>query len=368
VSVTGSVFLLTSEPPDGGGGVEHWVREMARGLEARGFQIEIFHRGNSEPSWLATRTGRLSRKFKGTLLGYWVGRNAQRHLRKGVAAVISNGDIGYFPLRSGSQFRRIHFFHGTYRGQTEAIRDFIGYGGYLYMKWWNSMVLERLSGRGKTILTCSEQASQEVARFFGQSSVAVWLPIDTEHFRPHDVAASRTALDLPSAKTIGLFVGNIQPAKGFPTIRAMIDQLPEIHWVLALRGDTCGNEFTRSNLTIMRDVPHERIPKLYSAADFTVCPSLYESFGYVVAEALACGTPVIASPGGASRLFLREPPINRLLISNPTFIRRFVDAVREVLDSPGSYRRVVIERVRPRIQELMAPQNWWRRFFEVTGL
>ena len=348
--------------------MEHLVREMARGLEARGFQVEIFHRGNSEPAWLTARTGSLGRKLKGTLLGYWVGRKARHHLRNDVAAVISNSDVGYFPLRSNSRFIRIHFFHGTYRGQTEAIRSFISYGGYLYMKWWNSMVLERLSGRDKIILTCSEQTSQEVARFFGQNSVAVWLPIDTEHFKPRDVVASRTTLGLPREKKIGLFVGNIQPAKGFPIIREMIDRLPEIHWVLALRGDTRGTESTRANLTVMCDVPHERIPELYNAADFTVCPSLYESFGYVVAEALACGTPVIASPGGASRIFLREPPMNRLLIPNPTVTRRFVDAVREVLDTPGVYRHVITERVRPQIQELMAPQNWWRRFFEVTGL
>lgn len=366
--VTGTVFILTPEPPNIGGGVEHLVREMARGLEARGFQVEIFHRGNSEPAWLATRTGRLSRKLRGTLLGYWIGRKARQHLRKDVAAVISNSDVGYFPIRSRSRFMRIHFFHGTYRGQTEAIRDFISYGGYLYMKWWNSMVLERLSARDKIILTCSEQTSREVARFFGQSSVAVWLPIDTHHFKPHDVAASRAVFGLPRTKTIGLFVGNVQPAKGFPIIRALIDQLPEIHWVLALRGDTPGTGFTRANWTILRDVPYERIPQLYNAADFTVCPSLYESFGYVVAEALACGTPVIASPGGASQLFLREPPMDRLLVPNPTFTHRFVEAVREVLDRPGFYRHMVIEQVRPQIQELMASQNWWRHFFEVTGL
>lgn len=366
--VSGTVFILTSEPPESPGGMEHFVREMVHGLEAREYRTKVFHRGNSEPAWLTKRTGRLGKKLAGTLLGYWIGRNAQRHMSEDVVAVISNSDVGYFPLRFQSTFKKIHFFHGTYRGQSEAIRPFINYGGYLYMKWWDSMVLERLSGRNKLILTCSGQASEEVSRFFGQDSVAVWLPIDTERFRPLDAAASRAALELPMRKPIGLFVGSAQPAKGFPVVRALMDKLPEIHWVLALRGDIPRGDVKRPNLTIIRDLPHDEIPRLYSAADFSVCPSLYESFGYVVAEALACGIPVIASPVGASRLFLREPPMDRLLVSNPEVTQGFVDAVREVLREPGFYRRVVIERVRLQIQELMALKNWWHRFFEVTGL
>jgi glycosyltransferase involved in cell wall biosynthesis len=366
--VTKTVFILTPEPPEGLGGMEHFVREMVQGLEARGYRTEVFHRRNSEPVWLAKRTGRIGKKVAGTLQGYWIGRNARRHVREDVVAVISNSDVGYFPLRFQSPFRKIHFCHGTYRGQSEAIRPFISYGGYLYMKWWDSMVLERLSGRDKLILTCSEQVSEEVLRFFGQNSVAVWLPIDTERFRPLEIAASRASLRLPMGKPIGLFVGSLHPMKGFRVVQSLIDRLPEVHWVLALRGDLPRNKVVMSNATVFQDIPHNQIPALYGAADFSVCPSMYEPFGYVVAEALACGTPVIASPGGASRLFLREFPMDRLLVSNPEVTHGFLDAVREVLREPGFYRRVVIEQVRPKIEKLMALKNWWHRFFEVTEL
>ncbi|BDR92705.1 glycosyltransferase family 4 protein [Vulcanisaeta souniana] len=42
-------------------------------------------------------------------------------------------------------------------------------------------------------------------------------------------------------------------------------------------------------------VPREDLPYLYSACDISVFLSLYEGFGFPVAEAMACGTPVIAS-------------------------------------------------------------------------
>jgi D-inositol-3-phosphate glycosyltransferase len=42
----------------------------------------------------------------------------------------------------------------------------------------------------------------------------------------------------------------------------------------------------------------DTLPYYYSAAEVTVMPSLYESFGMVALEAMACGTPVIASEVG----------------------------------------------------------------------
>ncbi len=45
-------------------------------------------------------------------------------------------------------------------------------------------------------------------------------------------------------------------------------------------------------------VPHDRMPRLYAAADAVLCPSLYESFGLVQLEAMAAGVPVIVPAGG----------------------------------------------------------------------
>jgi glycosyltransferase involved in cell wall biosynthesis len=180
--------------------------------------------------------------------------------------------------------------------------------------------------------------------------------------------ACRANLGLPTEMPIGLFVGSVHPMKGFLLVKRLIERLPKIHWVLALRSDLPNKQAFGANVTILQNVAHDQIPMLYSAADFSLCPSLYEPFGYVVAESLACGTPIIASPGGASRLLLSEPPLNRLLISDGNPEDGFLAAVQEVVREPGRYRKAAIEQVRPKIVELMAPENWSRRFFEATGL
>jgi glycosyltransferase involved in cell wall biosynthesis len=230
------------------------------------------------------------------------------------------------------------------------------------------MVLERFSGSGKTVLTCSEQVREEVKKFFGHNAIAMWHPLDMERFKPRNVADARRTLALPEEKPIGLFVGSTHPMKGFPMVRKLIGALPEVYWILALRGDLPSDLSAQSNLNVLQNVSHDNLSSLYNAASFSLCPSLYEPFGYVVAESLACGTPVIASPGGASRFFLKDVPFRQFLIKDPNDFPSFRDAVRQVLAKPEYYRQAVIEHTRPEIEKLMAPNNWRSQFSKAVDL
>jgi glycosyltransferase involved in cell wall biosynthesis len=347
--------------------METFIREQIRGFEQRGYSVRTFHRRNSGRDTFLRAANRVSVHFTSGLLGWVIGNAAQRAMHEGVAAVISHGLVGWYPLRVPPLCRQIHFYHGTYRAYAEVMRSHISLLGYLKLKWWDTMLLTRLSGRGKLILCNSSQVAEEVYRFFGYQSHVVSL-IATRQSAPLDRAECRHAFNFPVDAPVGAFVGSLHPMKNFPMVCALIQALPEVHWIIALRGDLPEMPLTSPNVHLIRDVPSEMIPRIFSAADFSLCPSTYEPFGYVVPEALFCGTPVIAAPGGASSLFLSDPPLDCLLVPDSNDTEGFLAAVREVLARPSYYRKLVLEHARPRVEKWMSPENWWRRFFEVTGL
>jgi len=365
----GQIYILTTTVPDRSGGVERFVREVSAKFEAEGYTTRVFHAQNSLPAYLQNPRSRILRRFSDTALGYYVGRAAAKQLTEEVAAILSNGVVGWYPFRiNAHRTKRIHFYHGTYCGVADAIRPFITRSGFLFLKWWEAMVLEKWSGHGKVLLCNSEQSNGEVLARFGRKCQTVWLPLDTDLFAPQEMLHCRRLFKLPETKPVGLFVGSMQPHKGFPLIRALIDSFSQVHWALLIRGEQPINFNSHQNVTLLRKLSDDDLPKLYSSADFSVCPSSYEPFGYVVAEALACGTPVVASPTGASRLFMGEPPLDKFLIPQINNTNGFRRAVFEILSRPEHYRKIVLERVRPRLEAIMAPQNWWPRFLAATGL
>jgi glycosyltransferase involved in cell wall biosynthesis len=361
------IFILTTEPPETLGGMETFIREQIRGLEQRGYTVRTFHRRNSGRDTFLRLANRVSRPLSEALLGWVIGKAAQRAMHEGVTAVISHGLVGWYPLRVPPRCKQIHFYHGTYRAYAEVMRSHISLLGYWKMKWWDTMLLTRLSGRAKLILCNSGQVASEVDRFFGYESHVVSL-IASRQSAPLDRTECRQALGLPVDAFVGAFVGSLHPMKNFPMVRALIQKLPDVHWIIALRGDLPKEPLPSPKVLLIRDVPSEMIPRIFSAADFSLCPSAYEPFGYVVPEALSCGTPVIASPGGASSLFLGDPPLDCLLVPDSNDTEGFLSAVREVLARPAFYRQLVLEHAQPRVEQWMSPENWWRRFFEVTGL
>jgi glycosyltransferase involved in cell wall biosynthesis len=367
--MTRRIFIFTPDSPDRPGGVEHFVREVAKGLSTKGYEVEIFHRGNSTPEWLRRRTDRVSQRISGSLTGYFVGKKAMKSFDENVVSIISNSTVGYWPIRNPRKsLKRFHVYHGTYRGQAEAIRSLISYRGYLFVKWWESMVIERMSGHAKTVFSCSDPIRDEVSKYFGFSSKTIWYPIDLSRFSPRSPEDSRRKLGLNPTEGVGAFVGNISPMKNFPIVRALIKALPDVNWLLAIRGQRVDEFADNRRVKVFHDATPEQVSDIYTAADFSLCPSLYDPFPYVVSESLACGTPVIAASHGASRFYLSEPPLNRLLVSDANSTDEFIAAAREVLRDPSLYRQIVTDRARPRLLEAMAPETWWQRFFESTGL
>jgi glycosyltransferase involved in cell wall biosynthesis len=361
------IFILNSSPIERLGGMERFLQYVASGFQERGYEVRVFHAENSCPErW---QHASVDKKFQSlissVLHGYYIGKAAKRALHPRVRLVLSNSTVGWYPFGKG--VRHAQFFHGTYRGQAEVIRQFIKYQGYLRLKWWDSMLLERLSGKNSIALCCSDQIRSEIRRYFGYEAQVMWYPIDLNHFRRLDKSDCRRQLGTAS-KAVGLYVGSTHPMKGFGTVVHVAKNFPEMTMLVAVRGAVPHEMEKLPNVRLFHNATYDLLPLLYNAADFSMCPSRYDPFPFVVAEALASGTPVIASPHGASLTFYDEAALRPLLISSTDDLKGFEVGVQRILSDPQRWHELIKARVRPRLEEMMAPINWWSRFNRAVGI
>ncbi len=213
------------------------------------------------------------------------------------------------------------------------------------------------------IVAANEVERAELVRQYGAAfpRIAV-IPcgVDTEIFRPGDARAARAALGLGDESLL-LYVGRLTPIKGLETL---IDALASLRRrgrharLLVVGGDsdepTAGHESSLRARTAMLGLadqvvflgaqPQAELRRYYVAADATVMPSYYESFGMVALEAMACGSPVIASRVGGLATTVRDG-VTGLLV--PEADSDALGArLAAVLDDPGLRARLGREGVR----------------------
>jgi D-inositol-3-phosphate glycosyltransferase len=154
--------------------------------------------------------------------------------------------------------------------------------------------------------------------------------IDLDRFHPVDASRARRELNLPDGPLV-LFVGRIDPIKDLPTLLRAFARLrnvlrpTEAPKLLIIGGsveesdgraelgaDLRPVQRRAEQLGIAGDVifrgaqPQDLLPLYYAAATVCAVPSLYESFGLVAVEAMACGLPVVASRVGGMKFTVEE--------------------------------------------------------------
>ena len=309
------------------GGMNVYVRELSRELGARGFAVDVFTRRTSEHDPEVQPFGPNARVV---------------NLSAGPARII---DKDLIPSHLGEFERALVAFAGREGVRYDLVHSHYwmsGVAGMRLAERWRvpHVTMFHTLGEVKKRARATEhetpariEAEREIAAAADRIVVAsghekhllvtlydadaakiavVPCGVDLELFVPMDKATARRKLGVPDGERIILFVGRIEPLKG---IDILINAAAQLHEdenfrVLIVGGDIRAEAEIAAlralaerldvdhHVSFVGAVAHEELPLYYNAADVCVMPSYYESFGLVAIEAMACGTPVVASRVG----------------------------------------------------------------------
>jgi D-inositol-3-phosphate glycosyltransferase len=170
--------------------------------------------------------------------------------------------------------------------------------------------------------------------------------VNLDLFRPIKREIARCHLGL-NGESIILFVGRIVPLKGIDNLlkaMAYMERKRRIKLVVIGGDEHSQAEMQRlenlsqslkidESVSFLGLVKQEMLPFFYSAADVCVVPSYYESFGLVVLESLACGTPVVATKVGGAESVIRHGETGYVVIDNDPY--RLADKIALFLSTPN---------------------------------
>jgi glycogen synthase len=189
--------------------------------------------------------------------------------------------------------------------------------GYNVSEWLEKTALSNADG----IIAVSGSMRQDIQALYGVNGSRVRVipnGIDLDRFRRTRSPEVLAAYGIDPARPYVLFVGRVSRQKGIIHLVRAIPRMEDGIQVVLCAGmpDTGGiAEEMRAAVEAARGrtrnpviwvpemVPEERLIALYSQAALFICPSIYEPFGIINLEAMACGTPVVgAAVGGIAEV------------------------------------------------------------------
>jgi D-inositol-3-phosphate glycosyltransferase len=181
--------------------------------------------------------------------------------------------------------------------------------------------------------------------------------VDTELFQPMSQAAAKDLLELPPGPAL-LYVGRLAPIKGLETLLDAMARIGGGACLYIVGGDA--DEPSSAHAARLRArvaalglegrvrflgaQPQRRLRYFYVAAEATVMPSYYESFGMVALEAMACGSPVVASRVGGLTTTVKDGLTGYLVPEGDAVA--LSDRLERLLHDPRTRARLGREAVR----------------------
>jgi len=260
---------------------------------------------------------------------------------------------------------------------------------YLASSWIERTAYENADG----VVAVSESMLHDVHELYGvplERIRVIHNGIDLAQYRPtYDLATLRQWGIDPEVPYV-LFVGRITRQKGIIHLVNAIEHFhagaqvvlcagaPDTPAIAREMSDAVARARARSGRRIIwieEMLPKEKVIHLYSHAAIFVCPSVYEPFGIINLEAMACETPVVASAVGGIPEVVDHGETGLLVAPEaigPTeveprhpaqFARDLASAVNTLLDEP-ELRAAMARQARARVEQQFSWESIARQTLE----
>lgn len=306
-------MLVSPNPGERGGGVEHHVGLLAELLTNMGWEVREVG-GPAHVSRWARRLGLEARAMSRAAIAPLEGIDAD--------LVITNGFLG-----GGVSVKpRIHLYHGTmFAHVLNGEADLPVHARYPRALGFG-LAERQAGGHGATTVAVSQQVAVEVKRYYGRKvDDVIELCVDLEAFRPLSCAKARKRLGLDRDARYALYVGRTEYRKGSDMLMAVCQRAG---CDLLVAGNDAPDGAT--HLGVLK---HDELPWVYAAADAVLFPSRYEGFGFVSLEAVASERPLVTTRTGWAATLAERVPSYRDYVVEPE-IQPLAHALRQALERP----------------------------------
>lgn len=329
------------------GGMNVYVRDFSRALGCYGVEVDVYTRSQDDCQPMIKRDlgpgGRVIHVPAGPERPIPVGEIGH-HLDEFAANVVA------FAAAEGIEYDLIHSHYWLSGLVAEKLRAAWGPLPLVHMfhtlgHMKNQIAQDdserapqdRLDGEAHVvqiadrIIAATPAEESQLIELYGadERKIAVIPPgVDLARFQPIPQDEAKRRVGIPCGDHNILFAGRIEPLKGIDTLLRAISILQERHpaaventcvaiiggdpWADDLDSEMARLQALRHDLgihdlvTFLGAKDQDVLPGYYAAAEMVVMPSHYESFGMVALEAMAMGTPVIASEVGGLAHLIRH--------------------------------------------------------------
>ena len=329
-------------------GVALTVHGLAAGLAAHGHAVDVVRPrqarpGAAEPYFETLFThGAALPRYPGLRFGLPAGRTLHERWtqeRPDAVYIATEGPLGWSALRAACALR-IPVATGFHT-------RFDSYAAHYGLRWLTPLVrghLRRFHRRASATLVPTDALAQELAALGVDNARLLRRAVDTRLFHPsRRDPALRARWGADAGTPVMLYVGRIAPEKNLElavrAFRAAQRQLPALRYVWVGDGPArAALQAAHPDFIFAGMQRDEALARHVASADLFPFPSLSETFGNVILEALACGLPVVAYHEGAAREHLRDGYNGYRIASGDA--DAFVAATVRLAGNPGLIRHM----------------------------